>query len=282
MPSSGKNRQPGNRVEARYFRSTKPGEKGLVIVLPIWGYPQYISRTLAKRLRAGETSAGDVNVLLLRGRRHLVDWRASARASSEAEFRAAVERAAGAIETTVRDLVRVVDWAVARPEIDPERIGIVGMSVSAPVALLAMGKDDRIAAGVLLMGGGDLVEALASCRCQPGRVRKPVTKRFGWSSEAYQRVLEEGLGSLRLLEHAAAIDRERVLIAEARDDECFPAPSRAAYYEALGLPERYLLHAGHRRAFLGSMTFLGRTWLTRGIVRFLEDRLGKSSDRIPI
>mgnify|MGYP002525488139 CR=1 FL=1 len=50
--------------------------------------------------------------------------------------------------------------------------------------------------------------------------------------EALQRVLESrqdnALPRAALLEHAAAIDRERVLIAEARDDECFPAPSRAA------------------------------------------------------
>ena len=65
MPSAGDNGQPGNRVEARYFRSTKLGQKGLVIVLPIWGYPQYISRILAKRLRAGETAAGDIKALLL-------------------------------------------------------------------------------------------------------------------------------------------------------------------------------------------------------------------------
>lgn len=54
------------------------------------------------------------------------------------------------------DVSTVADWLQTRPDTDPKRLGVMGISLGAVIAHLAMGRDTRLNAGVAVEGGGDL------------------------------------------------------------------------------------------------------------------------------
>lgn len=60
-----------------------------------------------------------------------------------------------ALAQTVIDLRRGLDFLQTRDEIDPKRIGYVGLSMGAILGSITAGVDERIAAVALIVGGGD-------------------------------------------------------------------------------------------------------------------------------
>lgn len=56
----------------------------------------------------------------------------------------------------VRDARAALDWLQTRPEVAPDRLGILGISLGCPVAVAAMAADPRIRAGVGVAGPADL------------------------------------------------------------------------------------------------------------------------------
>jgi uncharacterized protein len=61
---------------------------------------------------------------------------------------------------SIVDMRRGLDYLVSRPEVDPTRIGYVGMSMGAMMGAVVTGVDTRIRAAVLIVGGsfGGLVQ----------------------------------------------------------------------------------------------------------------------------
>ena len=136
-------------------------------MLPIWGIHTYPSNTISAGLR--EHSAGTINVLQIDGERPLLDWDAVAHTRTEAEFFDLLDQMTGRFVSTVIDIRRVVDWAQTQPDIDPQRIALIGFSMGALVASVALANEPRLAAGVLVMGGADPHEILAACDNEIGR-----------------------------------------------------------------------------------------------------------------
>src|SRR5438132_1321942 len=54
------------------------------------------------------------------------------------------------------DVSVVVEWIMRQPDVDPRRIGVVGVSLGAIITHLTMGRDSRLSAGVAVLGAGDL------------------------------------------------------------------------------------------------------------------------------
>ena len=265
MPASGAHDRPP--VLARYDQGQLAGAKPLVIVLPVWGVSAYPSETVAAGIRAqGE---GGVNVLQVHGEHLLFDWDALSDARTEEEFQELLARMVERFIDTVIDIRRLVDWAQTRPEVDPQRIALVGFSMSAIVGSVALANDPRIEAGVLVVGGADLHEVLAACNGRIRRTRERLMARFGWSIEEFKANLETPLAAINPARFAGRLDPDRVLVIEAAEDTCIPAPARERFWNAMGRPERVSYQYDHRVTFL-AMTFLGGYDLQRHIYRFLD------------
>ena len=58
-------------------------------------------------------------------------------------------------QISVTDIRQIIDWASVRPEIDKERIAVLGISLGSFVSEIAMGVDKRIKAGIFIVGGGN-------------------------------------------------------------------------------------------------------------------------------
>lgn len=272
MGSAGDNGQPGRVVEARYFESTRPGVKRLVVILPIYGKSHYPSRKLA-RVLTRERDAHDVNVLLLTGETNLYRPGLVAAAESADELLDEIADTAERMRVTVVDILRLIDWAVSRPEIEPARIGVVGFSFSAILASLTMAVDERVGAGVFFMGGAHVHEIFAHCQGnQVAAARDALTRKLGWSQETFARRLEPILAPVEPLAYAAHLRGRPILLADSPLDRVIPEASRRDLWHALGRPERLILRFSHRTAFL-SMTPLGANYSNRKIRRFFLENL---------
>lgn len=270
MPSSGAARHGRPPLTARYDQGKAAGAKPLVIVLPVWGVSAYPSTTIAASLR--QEGEGAINVLQVAGPEMLFDWAALGAARSEAEFHRLL---AGMVERfidMVTDVRRLVDWAATRPEVDPERIALVGFSMSAIVGSIVLANEPRIAAGVLMVGGADLHEILAACNGRIRGTRQRLLKRFGWSIEDFKEELRAPLAPINPVRFAGRVAPERLLVIEAAADTCIPASSRKRFWQALGRPERISYQYDHRTTFL-AMTFLGGYDVQRQIHRFFDRTL---------
>jgi dienelactone hydrolase len=267
MPSSGAGRHHRAPVTARYDEGKEPGAKPLVIVLPVWGVSAYPSETIAASLR--EEGEGAINVVQVDGHDMLFDWTALGDARSEAEFQRLLALMVERFIDMVIDVRRLVDWAEARPEVDARRIALIGFSMSAIVGSIALANEPRFAAGILVVGGADLHEVLATCNGRIRRTRERLLERFDWSVEDFKEALKAPLESINPVRFAGRVDPDRVLLIEAAEDSCIPQPARERFWHALGRPERVSYQYDHRATFL-AMTFLGGYDLQRQIHRFLD------------
>jgi len=271
LASSGQNGQPANLVTARYYQSRLPGRKPLVIILPLWGVHTLPSNEMSEEITvAGE---GAINVLQVHGERMLFDLANIAYAPTPEIFSALISEMADRVVTMVVDIRRLVDWAETRPEIDPDRIGLVGFSMGAMVASLALANEPRLHAGVLVAGSARPDEAFATCSGTAGKMRKMITERFNWSTARFRKSLERPLSRIDPARFAGRVDPRGVLIIEAGDDSCLTRKSRREFWEAMGRPERIVYHYDHRTTFM-AMTFLGGGNLQEEAFRFLSKVFG--------
>ena len=63
---------------------------------------------------------------------------------------------------TVNETRRLIDYLCNHPDIDPQRIYLVGASYGAVTGSIVMAKDKRLRAGILVYGGGDFSKLLDS------------------------------------------------------------------------------------------------------------------------
>ncbi|HET7586574.1 MAG TPA: hypothetical protein VFL45_00680 [Gammaproteobacteria bacterium] len=267
FPSAGLTRQPGGLVHAHYWHGKRPGQKPLLIVLPIFGSYTYPTEAMVRTIR--RHYGGDCHVLQIVGENYLLDWFGLAEVDSYEALTAKADEMAEHMRIAVIDLKRCVDWALTREEIDAERIALIGFSMGAFLTALTLGVEPRLRAGVVVLGGAHPAGIIASCGGKPGMAKAAVMERLGLSWEEYFRVLENATCSNDPAHFEGCFRPERILLFDALYDTCMPARSRAALWQAMGQPERYTMHYGHKSAFL-AMTPLGRNFMRRKTLQFLD------------
>jgi len=144
----------------------------------------------------------------------------------------------------VIDLRCVLDWLAARPEVDSQRLGVVGISLGALLANVAMGVDDRLVAGVSILGGGDLGQVFW---------RSPLALPWKWKmprAGLTEPMLRESLRPIEPLSFADRNRPRRVLMINGYYDVVIPRSSALKLWEALGRPPIIWTNSGHASLFL--------------------------------
>lgn len=269
FPSVGDNGQPGQQVEGIYYRARLAGEHPLAIILPIWGSHRYPSeKVTAGILRRRD----DIHVFHLLGENYLLDWEGLALIEDEEQIAAYAQAHAARMRVAVADILQIVDWAETLEEVDPGRIGLVGFSISALVGSAVLANEPRIAAGILVMGGGQVEEIAAYCPGRPGMAREHVMENFGWSRERYREVFREAFAVIDRSYRPGRVDPSRILMIDSRHDECMPAATREDLWMRMGFPERITYSYGHKSSFL-AMTPLGFNKMRRQVYDFVDRAL---------
>lgn len=149
------------------------------------------------------------------------------------------------------DVLRGIDWLQSRPEVDPNKIGLLGISQGAVVGSLLAGIDARIRSGVFILGGGGLAGILSSAQEKSLiRLRRKVLRSGEISAVTYQQTANEVLSAVDPLTYANCIRPSTILLVDARFDRVILPLQADLLWEKMGKPSRIRIPSGHYTASL--------------------------------
>ena len=165
---------------------------------------------------------------------------------------------------SVTDIRQAIDWAKSRPEINAEKVGVVGISFGGFISAITMGIDHRIGAGVFLIAGGNSQKIGRFGRKRSMKKEYNITdEEYRRNQQAYRQYLseiaEKGLENVTPPNRAYLIDpmtfghrlQERpVLMLNALWDEYIPREASLDLWEAAGRPPISWLPGTHTTFWL--------------------------------
>ncbi|MET8629958.1 CocE/NonD family hydrolase [Kitasatospora sp. NPDC004669] len=179
----------------------------------------------------------------------------------------------------VADISTVIDWALAHTPADPDRVGMVGLSLGGGLTLLGAAFDPRIKAVASLSGWADLTDSLYSGQTrhlQAAAVLAGIQAPTGRKSPEFARVLDDLFADRDLPEvidwadtrsPARYLDRinangTAVLMANAWGDSFFNPSQVTDFYQRLTVPKRLELRPGDHASqeFTGLLGLDNATW----------------------
>ena len=155
----------------------------------------------------------------------------------------------GALGQGLEDVRRTVDVLAARPEVDPERIGITGISLGGIVAATASGVEPRFHRVMLILAGGDLKQMIH--HADETRELSQLIQRLPPERQAE---IEQAIAAVDPLRNAGRLRERalagRVLMLNAAEDEVIPRSCTEQLAAALGISDRviWLEGLGHYTA----------------------------------
>jgi len=220
-------------VTMYYYKVKKAREAGAAIVL----LPIYDGIYILERILAYYLTKHGFAVLRFERSRDLL------RAEKGLEY------VKGAMRTTIIDIEKGIDWLISQPEIDPQRIGIMGTSFGAVLASIVTGIDPRIKAAVFFLGGGDV--GLLFSRSKERmlvRFRQRIMEDYDLSLEEFRQAFSAKMAEVDPLTYAPRLDPAKILMINALWDRVVVPECTEKLWWALGRPELINLWAGHYTA----------------------------------
>lgn len=173
------------------------------------------------------------------------------------------------LRARVIDTRRILDWTLRRQEIDPDRIGLVGLSHGALVGSLVAAVEPRIRAAALLLGGGDLAAIIRdSDQHSLERLRDKVLAEQALTRESFHQWAAPTLEDVDPLTYAPLVSPREILMINARFDRVIPRSNVEALWRAFGRPELVWLPTGHYTA--GLLTSYARHKISAHFTRVFE------------
>jgi len=216
MPSPVKR---NNTVHCEYFPAVGPPRRPAVIVLHILDGRFLLARAICRTLRLAGVSALLVKMPYY-GPRAPKD-----RAALDALR--APDKAVDTVIQTVADIRRAARWLSTRPNVDPDRIGLCGVSLGGFAAALTGGVDgcfDRVA---IVMGGGNIDAVVTGPAWEVGPIRREIQRRK-WSREKLRSVL----APIEPMTYASRLKTARVLMIAGKRDTIVPPACAEALAKA--------------------------------------------------
>lgn len=130
---------------------------------------------------------------------------------------------------TVHDTRRLIDYLETRPDIDPERIYLIGASYGAITGTVAVAQEERIQAAALIVGGADF-----RLIAQAPEVRRELP---GWLLPLAGRLLVLLAGVADPIHHAAGTAGTPVIMLNGANDRVVIPEAGEALFAALGEPK---------------------------------------------
>ncbi|MFD0277371.1 CocE/NonD family hydrolase [Kitasatospora sp. NPDC127111] len=179
----------------------------------------------------------------------------------------------------VADISTVIDWALAHTPADPQRVGMVGLSLGGGLTLLGAAFDPRIKAVASLSGWADLTDSLYSGQTrhlQAAAVLAGIQAPTGRRSPEFSRMLDDLAANRDLPDvirwadtrsPARYLDRinangTAVLLANAWGDSFFNPGQITDFYQRLTVPKRLELRPGDHASqeFTGLLGLSNAAW----------------------
>ncbi len=223
-----------NTVHAEYFRPVAPGRHPAVVVLHILGADFALSRYLAARLADQGVAALFVK-LPYYGERRGND-------PNQRFLSNDIERSITAMRQGVCDVRRAAGWLASRPEIDPGKLGVTGISLGGIISATAASVDPTINRAVLLLAGGGLADIL-------WEMPEGAKYRALWIASGRNKAdLAALTGPLDPLTYAEGLRGKKVMMMAGTVDEVIPPSAARALWKKAGEPPIRWFECGHYSA----------------------------------
>jgi dienelactone hydrolase len=225
-----------NTVHCEYFQPKGEGRRPAVVVLHILGADFALSRFMAARLADHGVAALFLKLPYYGERRpEGIDRRM---------ISMDLDRSRLTMQQGVCDVRRALAWLKGRPEVDPAKLGVTGISLGGIVSSLVAAVDPSVDRAVLLLAGGDLANILWNMPELEARRARERWIAAGLTPEK----LAEITAPFDPITHAAGMKGKRVLMMAGRVDEVIPPTSTTALWEAAGRPPIRWMDCGHYSA----------------------------------
>ena len=157
------------------------------------------------------------------------------------------------LRARVIDTRRALEWVLTHPEIDGDRVGMVGFSHGALVGGLLSAVEPRVKAAVLVLGGGDLAGIIGSSD-EPSlrRIRDGMMADEDLTPQEFYDAASAALEDVDPLTYAPLVAPGRIVMINARFDRVIRRPYTETLWRAYGRPELIWLPTGHYTAALFS------------------------------
>jgi dienelactone hydrolase len=143
------------------------------------------------------------------------------------------------VRQAVLDIRRATAWLGARAEVDPARIGVMGISFGSFMGVLAAESEPRLRRVAVLLGGGNVAEII--WRAPEGASFRKHWLDSGGTKESFtQRITQ-----CEPLHYADNLRGRPVLMLVARQDEVVPPACSDKLWRACGQQEIIWFDAGH-------------------------------------
>jgi len=161
--------------------------------------------------------------------------------------------------TSVIEVRQILDWAENRPELDPGKVALLGISFGGFVSSIAMGVDERVTAGVVIVSGGNsakiaqkapLTSLSRRYRVSDSEYRQTLAAYADYCSEVDEKGFEAVVPVRRSFQNdpmtfAGRLRGRRLLMINARWDELVPREAALDFWNACGCPAILWLPATH-------------------------------------
>lgn len=225
------NEENNNTVHCEYFCPLAAGPHPGVIVLHILGGDFDLSRVFCRSLAEHGVAALFVKMPYYGPRRTEGSKARMVSYDPEATVRGMTQ--------AVLDIRQAVAWLAAQDEVDPQRLGIMGISLGGITSALAAAAEPRLQNICLILAGGDIGKAAWDSRhLAPLRAR--------WAAQGGTREsLVELLTPIDPVTYAKNVHGRRVLMLNAEHDDVIPPACTDSLWQALGKPEIVWWNATH-------------------------------------
>lgn len=144
------------------------------------------------------------------------------------------------LRQAVLDVRRAGDWLARRPDVEPSRIGLVGISLGAVIGSLTAGVDDRFGRSVFLIGGGDLPAIVMNGSKETLAAKERLVKE-GFTVDQLRTLWKD----VEPITFASRVRPDEILLINAEADEVIPKECTVRLQAAMGSPEIRWFKGGH-------------------------------------
>jgi dienelactone hydrolase len=227
--------EANNTVHCEYFRPKTPGKHPAMIVLDILDGKQLVSRAQAMWLAQHDVAALVVYMAYYGPRRG---------DSKDRLLTSDIPKAVANVTQTVLDCRRAVAWLEAQPEVDAQKLGLIGTSLGSLVGGTVAGVEPKIRTVCLLLGGGGLVDAFTGHTVLA--FVWPLLQLVGISKSDLTKLIDP----VDPITYAEQLKGKRVLLIAASRDDVVPPKAMKNLWEAAGKPKLMWVDATHVGAAL--------------------------------
>jgi dienelactone hydrolase len=228
--------ESNNTVPCEYYVPKGASKRPAAVVLDILDGALVVSRAQALWLAQHGIPALVVQMAYYGPRRP--------KESKERLLSVDVDKSVANITQTVLDCRRAVAWLESRPEVDANKIGLVGTSLGSFVGGVVAGVEPKIKTACLLLGGGGLVDSFNQ-HPKAGPVLGMLAL-VGITPDKLKKMIDP----VDPLTYADKLKGKKLLLIAASRDDVVPPVAMKTLWEATGKPTLVWVDATHVGAAL--------------------------------